>query len=649
VIDLDTVVQPAIGHAAAGRPLAGAPTTGAASGDAELVVATSGTTARPRLARLPFDRVMASAAAWNAFLPPATGWLLSLGLAHVAGIGIVARAAQAGVPVVVPTGPRPDQLSAAIAAARAGGVVVSHLSLVATQLERWLDATGGAPPDGLRAVILGGGPTPERLLRRALDAGWPVVPSYGLTESASGVVALPTSEGAAHTTTVGRPLPGVELRLDDDGRIAIRGPMVFAGYLDEPALGRTPTDRISPPADGWLTTNDVGRLDGEGRLTVLGRIDDVIVSGGEKAAPAEIEAVLLGHRDIADAAVIGRPDPTWGSVPVAIIVVRPGRTPSDDELRDHVAANVARFKVPARFVRVSAIPRNDLGKVRRPDLARLARDPERRHTVTLADGQDIAVRDVACADGRTDAPVVVLLHATLSTAGQLMGLARRLSERARILVIDRRGSGDSQMPTPTPVGVERHAADILEVLDRLGIDWATLFGHSFGGVVALRAAVQAPARVPGLVVWEPPFLVLAEPSVQTRMRAMTDDARLAFERQGAAAAARLFLDGVAGAGAWERLGPRQREAIDREGPGVLADVAMGGLSADGLDAIDGPTVVATGAASVPFYRPIADAVANRIGPNARRVDLAGLGHPAPITDPDAIATLVFETLEEPDR
>jgi pimeloyl-ACP methyl ester carboxylesterase len=273
-------------------------------------------------------------------------------------------------------------------------------------------------------------------------------------------------------------------------------------------------------------------------------------------------------------------------------------------------------------------------------------------TVTLADGRGIAIRDIdgpAGPDARPDVPVVVLLHATLSTGGQLLGLARRLSDHARVIVIDRRGSGDSPMATPAPVDVERHAADVIDVLDRLEIHDPILFGHSFGGVVALRAAVREPERVNGLVLWEPPYLVLADPAVQTEMRAMTDAANHAYVRDGPAAAARLFLDGVAGPGAWERLGPRQRAAIDREGPGVVADVAMGGLTAEGLDAIECPTVVATGGSSVPFYRPIADAIAAHIGSPARRTDLKDLGHTAPITNPDAIATLILETLQEPVR
>jgi O-succinylbenzoic acid--CoA ligase len=614
----------------------------------EFVLPTSGTTARPKLARLPMDRIAASATAWSSFLPPASAWLLSLGLAHVAGIGIVARAAAAGVPIVVADDLEPSALLAAIRDASGHGVIVSHVSLVASQLAALLDAAADAPPPaGIAAVILGGGPIPDALVRRAVTAGWPVIPSYGMTETASGVVALPAAEAGAHGTTVGRPLPGVQLRIDD-GRIAVRGPMTFAGYLDDEAA----TTAVIG-ADGWLRTGDLGRLDADGRLTVLGRSDDVIVSGGEKVAPAEIEATLLDHPAIAEVAVTGVPDPTWGAVPVAVIALRPDTIATDEDLRDHARQRLAGFKIPARFVRVHALARNDLGKVVRDDLARIAARPDpvpdpNRRTLMLADGQTIAYRDLPSVTGAaTEAPVVVLLHATLSTAAQLLGLGRRLAEHARVLVIDRRGSGESTMLDPAPVPIERHAADVIELLGRLGVERAVLVGHSFGGVVALRATVRDPGRVAGLFVWEPPYLVLADPAVQAGMTAMTDEVARRYGADGPEAAARLFLESVAGDGAWDRLHPRQRATIGREGAGVLADIAMDGLTADGLEAIGCPTIVATGGASEPFYRPIAEALAARIGPGARRVDVADMRHPAPITNPDVVGALVLDLLPLP--
>jgi len=614
----------------------------------ELILATSGTTAEPKLARLPPDRIAASSAAWIGFLPPATGWLLSLGLAHVAGIGIVARAAAAGVPVVVPASLEPAALLDALAAARERGIVVSHLSLVATQLAAILDATAGAPPpDGITAVILGGGPIPAPLLRRATAAGWPVIPSYGLTETSSGVVALPAPEAARHLETVGRPLDGVELRLGEDGGIELRGPMLFAGYLGDGATSETRT------GDGWLRTGDIGRLDPDGRLIVVGRHDDVIVSGGEKVAPAEVEAALRSHPAIADVGVVGVADPRWGSVPVAVVVLRAdAMATSDDDLRAHAAAHLASYKIPARFVRVAAIPRDGLGKVARADLQALAKpsgkppatEPVHR-TIRMDDGQALAVFELPDDAAIADRPVAMLLHATLSTSDQLVRLGRRLADRARVVLVDRRGSGASTMPDPGPVPVPRQVADIIGVLDAIGVGRAVLVGHSFGGVVALETAARHPDRVAAVFVWEPPYLDVAPPAVRRSMARVGDDVARAYADGGAEAAAHRFLDAVAGAGAWDALHPRQQAWIGREGTGALADAAMRGLDPGALAGIACPVVIASGDASEPFYAPIADALAARIGPRATRTRVPDLRHPAPITDPAVIAELVLPLLD----
>lgn len=618
----------------------GSADTTATPGSGEFVVPTSGTTARPKLARLPLDRSAASAAAWNVFLPPATGWLLSLGLSHVAGLGIVSRATAAGVPIVVPAALHPQGMLDAMASAADDGVAVSHLSLVAAQLAGVLDAVAdAAPPTTVRAVILGGGPTPAALVRRAIAAGWPIVASYGMTETASGIVALQAADAPAHPGTVGRPLPGVDLRIADDGEIQVRGPMCFAGYLDDPVASVA-----AHTADRWLRTGDLGHLDAAGRLTVEGRADDLIVSGGENISPAEVEAALASHPAIAEVAVIGVPDRTWGRVPVAVIAVRPDvLAATDDDLVAHARARLARFKLPARFVRVPGLPRTPLGKVERRALQALAGPgvsaAMRRHDLTLDNGQAIAVRVIDAADPTS--PTAVLLHATLSSGEQLGSLARRLAERYRVVLIDRRGTADSPMPEPASVPVARHVGDVIEVLDVLAIDRALMVGHSFGGVVALRLAAEHGDRVSGVVVWEPPYLPVASAGVKDGMAPLAGELARAFATGGAEAAARRFLEAVSGVGAWDRLHPRQRAAIARQGGGALADAAMPGLTAHELDQISSPTVIATGGASDPFYRPIADALAARIGPAATRVDLPGLTHMAPITDAAAIADLVL--------
>ncbi len=209
------------------------------------------------------------------------------------------------------------------------------------------DAPDAAAPPALRAILLGGAPIPPDLVRRATAAGWPVIPTYGLTEAGSGVTALPASESAATPGSAGRPLPGVMLRIAGPdpggvGEIQVRTPAAFSGYL-----GREAESAAAFTADGWLRTGDLGRLDAEARLFVADRRDDLVVSGGENVYPAEVEAVLAAHPAIADAGVAGRPDSTWGAVPVAGIVLRPGALdPGDGALRAWCRERLAPAKVP---------------------------------------------------------------------------------------------------------------------------------------------------------------------------------------------------------------------------------------------------------------------------------------------------------------
>ena len=328
-----------------------------------VAVLTSGTTGRPKAALLSHAALAASAVAWSTALPPATGWLLCLGLAHVAGLGVAWRALGSGVPLHVVSG---FDAPAVLAALRASDAP-SHVSLVPVQLARLLDAAGAAgaagaapsaaepgtaPPPALRAVLLGGAPIPPALVRRAAAAGWPVIPTYGLTEAGSGVTALPADEAAEHPGSAGRPLPGVAVRVaepgpDGVGEIEVATPAAFTGYL-----GRDQATAAAFTADRWLRTADLGRLDAAGRLVVVDRRDDLLISGGENVVPAEIEAVLEEHPAVAQAGVAGRPDATWGAVPVAGIVLRPGAAdPCDDELRAWCRERLAPCKVPAAFVR----------------------------------------------------------------------------------------------------------------------------------------------------------------------------------------------------------------------------------------------------------------------------------------------------------
>jgi O-succinylbenzoic acid--CoA ligase len=194
---------------------------------------------------------------------------------------------------------------------------------------------------GLRAIALGGGPIPGGLLVWAADAGIPVTPVYGMTETCSQIVA----------GSPGRPLRGVELEIGADGEILVRGPMVAPGAV---------------AADGWLHTGDLGRLDEDGRLHVEGRLKDLIVTGGENVAPLEVEQVLLAHPAVADAGVAGRPDAEWGEAITAFVVLR---APAGvGELRAWCRERLAAHKVPKHIEVVSALPRNVGGKLVRERL-----------------------------------------------------------------------------------------------------------------------------------------------------------------------------------------------------------------------------------------------------------------------------------------
>jgi len=216
---------------------------------------------------------------------------------------------------------------------------ITLVSLVPTMLARLLDAGLHDPPT-LRWALLGGGPIAPALLERATDAGVPVAPTYGMTEACSQIA------------TFGWPLAGVEIMTSSD-EVLVRGAIVSAGALAD---------------DGWLHTGDLGRFDERGRLEIIGRKADTIVTGGENVAPAEVEATLLEHPAVADAAVHPRADPDWGEAVVATVVLQDGATVGPDQLRAHCAARLAGFKVPKAVEFAERLPRTASGKLLRRQL-----------------------------------------------------------------------------------------------------------------------------------------------------------------------------------------------------------------------------------------------------------------------------------------
>ena len=300
------------------------------SANAAIVVHTSGTTGRPRAIGLNLSNVEASATASvkRLGLTADTRWLCPLPLSHVGGLMVLLRAAMHGFTAILG------------GMERLPGATIA--SLVPTQLSRLLDGGHAGGPQ----IILGGAGAPKALLERAAAAGVPVRTTYGLTQTCSMV----TLSEPGDSDSSGAPLPGVQIEIAPDGEIHVRGGMVAGG--------------------GQLATGDLGRLTEDGRLLVTGRKADIIVTGGENVAPAEVEAVLLEHPQIEDAAVFGRTDPEWGEAVTARVLPRPGEQPDPEELRAFCRARLAGFKVPKSFeISPEPLPRTASGKLRRGELA----------------------------------------------------------------------------------------------------------------------------------------------------------------------------------------------------------------------------------------------------------------------------------------
>ena len=339
----------------------------AASDDTVLAVLfTSGTSGRSKGACLCWSNFAASALAAADPLGSAIAerWLACMPLFHVGGLSILVRSALFGGPIRLHA-----RFDAALVSDALDGGDIAGISLVPTMLSRLLDHRGGRPaPAGLKVLLLGGAAASPGLLARARDAGYPVCPTYGLTEATSQVATARPPRSRAAGPSPMHALPGNELRIVVDGKdvpagepgeILVRGPTIMLGYLNDPSA----TARALQ--DGWLHTGDIGILDAGGGLQVLDRRDDLIVSGGENVYPAEVEAVLLGHASVADAGVAGLPDGDLGERVAAWIVAKEGAAADAVALAEHCRSRLAGFKQPREFRFVPALPRTVAGKLQR--------------------------------------------------------------------------------------------------------------------------------------------------------------------------------------------------------------------------------------------------------------------------------------------
>jgi O-succinylbenzoic acid--CoA ligase len=316
----------------------------AGSDDEPLLVETSGSTGTPKRVVLSRRAVLASIAATARRLAGEGRWLLALPASYVAGAQVVCRSVLAGEPPVLLEDH--GSLAAAIEAGRP-----AYASLVPTQLHRMLgDDSDVAALRTLRTVLLGGGPIDPTVRARAADAGVSVVATYGSAETAGGCV----YDGVA--------LDGVGLATEADGRLRISGPMLFDRYDGDAEL----TARVL--VDGWFRTEDAARIDEDGRLQVLGRLDDMVVSGGVNVPAPAVAARLRTHPDVRAVEVLGVPDEEWGSRLVAFVVGELAL----DQARTWVTDVHPRSWAPRQLVRLDQIPMLGNGKPDRTSLLTLA-------------------------------------------------------------------------------------------------------------------------------------------------------------------------------------------------------------------------------------------------------------------------------------
>ncbi|NDL57698.1 o-succinylbenzoate--CoA ligase [Phytoactinopolyspora mesophila] len=317
------------------------------------VVPTSGSTGEPKGVLLSAKAVQASAAATLRRLGGPGRWLLALPATHVAGLMVLARSFVAETePVALDLsgGFDPELFAAASVRLFASGPHRRYTALVPRQLAALLDAGEAAVAalTGYHAVLIGGSAVSPEILERARAAGVSVVTTYGATETCGGCV------------YDGLPLDDVEVQLAPDGKIRLRGPMLASGYRLRPQLS---ADVLG---DGWYTTADIGQVGPDGRLSVIGRSDDVAVSGGVNVPLVAVDHLVAAHPAVREALAVALPDPEWGQRVVAAVVAQdPEQPPRLESVRAHVMRRAPAAYAPKELIIVDTLPVLANGKVDR--------------------------------------------------------------------------------------------------------------------------------------------------------------------------------------------------------------------------------------------------------------------------------------------
>ncbi|MBV8487762.1 MAG: long-chain fatty acid--CoA ligase, partial [Planctomycetaceae bacterium] len=343
--------------------------------DAWVLCYTGGTTGLPKAAILTHGNITWNAintvASWG--LRPDDVAILNAPMFHTGGLNVfTAPLVHSGGTSIVCRGFDPDQIYDLLRDGRVTllfGVPTMFLAL--QQHPRWATADFSR----LRLVISGGAPCPPSIFERFWDRGIPFKSGYGLTEAGPNTFWLPDQDVQRKAGSVGFPLFHIDVKIVDEtgercppdqvGELLIRGPHVCAGYWNR----REESEQMLK--DGWLRTGDLARCDAEGYHYIVGRLKDIIISGGENIYPAEVETILGLHPDVSEIALIGVPDEKWGQTPLALVVPRPGHRPTLEDLQAGCAGRLARYKLPRKMVLLDALPRTAAGKIDKEQLKKV--------------------------------------------------------------------------------------------------------------------------------------------------------------------------------------------------------------------------------------------------------------------------------------
>ncbi len=330
------------------------------------IMYTSGTTGRPKGVQQTFNNHWWSAigSALNLGLSDKDSWLCAVPLFHISGFSIMMRSLIYGIPVYLMEHFEAPTINHYLKNGEC--TIISVVSVMLKRLVADLEEAHYHPD--FRCMLLGGGPIDPQTLETCVKKEIPVIQSYGMTETASQVVALNSQVATAKIGSSGLPLFPVELKISKEGaeicvpyekgEIYLKAPNITIGYLNQPEF----------PLDSWFKTGDIGYLDDEGYLFVVDRLKDLIISGGENIYPSEIEHCLLEHTAIKEVVVVGEEDQIWDQIPVAYLVFEKDQLVDFTKIQEFCQEKLASYKLPKKYYELSELPRNAAGKIMRHQL-----------------------------------------------------------------------------------------------------------------------------------------------------------------------------------------------------------------------------------------------------------------------------------------